>query len=49
MQGGELAIWEQFQVATTQLMLSIGAILTFVASQGLQNALQKSRPVYIGQ
>ena len=32
-----------------QLVLSTGAILLTVTSQGWQNALQKSRPVHIGQ
>ena len=32
-----------------QWVLSIGAILLTVTSQGQQNALQKSRPAHIGQ
>ena len=33
----------------TQLVPSIGTILIIVTSQGWQNALQKSRPVHVGQ
>ena len=38
--------WQQFQVMTPQLMSS--RFLTMIL-QGLQNALQKSRPVNIKQ
>ena len=32
--------WEQFQVPSTQLVPSTGAIFTFVTLQGRQNVLQ---------
>ena len=41
--------WQQYQVMAPELVPSIGAILLIVTSQGRQNALQKSRPVNIGQ
>ena len=41
--------WQQFQVMASQLVPSRGAILLTVTSQGWQDALQKSRPVNIGQ
>ena len=40
--------WQQLQVMVTQLTPSRGTILLTMTSQGLQNALQKSRPVRIG-
>ena len=41
--------WQQFQVMAPQLVPSRGTILLTVTSQGRQSALQKNRPVYIGQ
>ena len=41
--------WQQYQVMAPQLVPSTGAILLTMTSQGRQNALQKSRPVNIGQ
>ena len=41
--------WQQFQPMAPQLVPSRGAILLTVTSQGQQRALQKSRPVNIGQ
>ena len=41
--------WQQFQLMAPQLVPSRGAILLTMTSQGRQSALQKSRPVNIGQ
>ena len=41
--------WQQLQVMATQRMPFRGAILLTVTSQGQQNSLQESRPVYTGQ
>ena len=41
--------WQQFQMMAPQLVPSRDAVLLTITSQGQQNALQKSRPVSIGQ
>ena len=41
--------WQQFQVMASQLVPTRDTILLTVTSQGQQSALQKSRPVNIGQ
>ena len=41
--------WQQFQVMAPQLVPYGSTVLLTMTSQGQQDALQKSRPVNIGQ